>query len=174
VPGGIEPARRSNYSDLVWVDVQAWGAPSAVRDRVRITDSPSDKDLATSLGPQQCVELGGARDRFTSTLRCFHKDLWPSTYAAQWGLRPRLPARPPIVRSDALVRERRQGGRSRCRCSRPGVISDHFPFRCESPKSGWHFQNAELACAMSEAGPRLSRVHPEGTRDRPDDSPATD
>jgi hypothetical protein len=92
-----QPGGQSNYSDLVWVDVQAWGAPSAVRDRVRITDSPSDKDLAISLGPQQCVELGGARDRFTSTLRSFQGPLAFDVRGAV-GLRPRLPARPPIVR----------------------------------------------------------------------------
>ena len=92
-----QPGGQSNYSDLVWVDLQAWGAPSAVRDRVRITDSPSDKDLATSLGPQQCVELGGARDRFTSTLPCFQGPLAFDVRGAV-GLRPRLPARPPIVR----------------------------------------------------------------------------
>jgi hypothetical protein len=28
-----QPGGQSNYSDIVWVDVQAWGAPSAVRDR---------------------------------------------------------------------------------------------------------------------------------------------
>jgi predicted small lipoprotein YifL len=70
-----QPGGRSNYSDLVWVDVQAWGAPSAVRDRARITDSPSNKDLANSLGPQQCVELGGAHDGLTPTLRCFQGPL---------------------------------------------------------------------------------------------------
>jgi hypothetical protein len=70
-----QPGGQSNYSDLVWVDVQAWGAPSAVRDRARITDSSSIKDLANSLGPQQCVELGGAHDRSTPTLRCFQGPL---------------------------------------------------------------------------------------------------
>ena len=76
MPGGIEPAWRSiKLFGPRLVDVQAWGAPSAVRDRACITDSPSNKDLATSLGPQQCVELGGARDRFTPTLRCFQGPL---------------------------------------------------------------------------------------------------
>lgn len=77
MPGGIAPAcGRSNYSDLVWVDVQGWGAPNAVRDRVTATtDSSTNKDLGDSLGPQQCVEVGGANDEMTPTLRCFQGPL---------------------------------------------------------------------------------------------------
>jgi hypothetical protein len=47
VPGGQcqveshQPGGRSNYSDVVWIDVMAWGAPNAVQVRVRITDSSS-------------------------------------------------------------------------------------------------------------------------------------
>ena len=70
-----QPGGQSNYSDLVWVDVQAWGASNAVRDRVTATDSSSNKDLGDSLGPQQCIEVGGANDRMTPTLRCFQGPL---------------------------------------------------------------------------------------------------
>jgi hypothetical protein len=92
-----QPGGQSNYSDLVWVDVQGWGAPSAVRDRARITDSPANKDLANSLGPQQCVELGGARDRFTPTLRCFQGPLAFDVRGAV-GATTEIAGRPPIVR----------------------------------------------------------------------------
>jgi hypothetical protein len=81
VPGGQcqveshQPGGRSNYSDVVWIDVMAWGAPNAVRVRVRITDSSSNKDLGSSLGPQQCAELGGANGLLTPTVRCFQGPL---------------------------------------------------------------------------------------------------
>jgi hypothetical protein len=65
-----QPGGRRNYSDLVWVDVMAWGAPDAVQARVRTSDSPSNKDLGNTIGPEQCVEVGGADDSFTPTLRC--------------------------------------------------------------------------------------------------------
>jgi hypothetical protein len=81
VPGGQcvveshQPGGRPNYPDMVFIDVMAWGAPTAVRDRVSFTDSPSNKDLGSDLGPQQCAELGGADGSFTPTLRCFQGPL---------------------------------------------------------------------------------------------------
>lgn len=51
------------------------GSTECRPDRARITDSSSNKELANCLGPQQCVELGGAHDRLTPTLRCFQGPL---------------------------------------------------------------------------------------------------
>jgi hypothetical protein len=76
VPGGIEPA---------WRSIKLFGPRLGRRSGLGSTEcrprpcphyrQPVDKDLANSLGPQQCVELGGAHDGLTPTLRCFQGPL---------------------------------------------------------------------------------------------------